>query len=193
MVLLYRIIFLSLLQLQLLLLHNLLSADGIEISSTSSQKCNISSTQFKNPPRAVVLSVNDVRYEHTKSILEKTFIGLNVTRWYPIPYTSPELDVYSTRYKNYIKCKKGHDGRHQREYYEESKLVLSNTVERKVFSNLVGFIHVLEAFAREPATESDEEDWLLIFEDDIAVHPGAQQPTCDVIEGLAESSSEGSI
>lgn len=81
----------------------------------------------------------------------------------------------------------------ERIYDVPDNFATADDISRKVFSNLLSFIEILDDFAREPASQSLEDDWLLIFEDDIAFHPGASEPTCDLLEGLHVSSDDGIV
>jgi hypothetical protein len=158
------------------------------------QSCNIKNDwhQGNNIPRAVILSLNDERYTHTKMVLEAALTDINVTRKFPISYKSEELDAIRPRYSSFLNCAKNSSSG-ERIYDIEDNFKEAGDITRKVFSNTISFIQIMDDFSAEPSSQSQEEDWLLIFEDDIAFHPGALEPTCDLIEGLEAASNDGIV
>lgn len=142
-------------------------------------------------PRAVVLALYDERYNHTELVLQTAIPNINVTRKFPIRYDSEELDAIRPKYSHFLTCKKNISTGER--VFLEDNFKEANDITRKVFSNTYSFIQILDDFAAEPSSQSQEEDWLLVFEDDIAFHPGSAEPTCDLIEGLEAASGDGIV
>jgi len=137
--------------------------------------------------------------KHTREVLLFYLNGLdNVTHWKPLVWNSPEFDVKYHQVEQFLQCRKkgkhgfinsrGTDGSKVahgvRVFLEEKQMPKLDEQERKVISNMLSFIDILHSFAAEPQSVSDENDWLLIFEDDITVHPGTKEPTCDILQVL---------
>lgn len=177
---------------QVLVLLLIIIAISTDELQQGQQLCHIvKNSTTVHPIRATVLSVNTERYTNCKSVLEDKFNGLVVNRYYPIPWDAEALEQrYRHDYQQFLNCKRTADGERVWDSDADDKQVLS-VVEKKVISNMIGFIDLLFDFAAEPRNVSDENDWMLIFEDDIGVHPGAREPTCDVLQGLEMAKREG--
>eukprot|EP01038_Epipyxis_sp_PR26KG_P015865 gene15865-21507_t len=102
---------------------------------------------------AVVLSTNQVKYDHAKSILVECGFD-NIERKIPIDYKSPIIDI---QYKIF---------RNKSDPWE----VLELDKYKKTFSNRLTFIEIIENFRDEPANISTNLDWKFFFEDDIDAH-----------------------
>lgn len=95
----------------------------------------------------VVLSMNDVRFSHTRHVL--ALLGFKVARAIPPSYLSKEVDQGLERYV-------GSRGFHTSAFL-------------KVWSNRMAFMKALEEFVHDSECTSDT--WRFFFEDDIAIHP----------------------
>ena len=128
--------------------------------------------------RAVVVSTDDRRYGHTFENLHKSFKdNIQVVRYHPVPFDSTKLDVYYNRLNGLMHIPDILNHRHH-------KL-------RKVFSNLWSFYTVISEFAAESPDISAENDWLMIFEDDVAMNPAIKNGFEDVKEAFNYSKNDG--
>ena len=122
---------------------------------------------------AVVLSVHPRRFQTTENILSKIFVS--VVKETPILYKSLAL-------QSAFKSLSMFNG-----------TTLSSTVDKKVFSNYVTFRKVIHEFANEPPSISNDLDWRFFFEDDVALHLGANYPACNIRKGIDLARTDGII
>lgn len=128
--------------------------------------------------RAVVVSADNRRYDTTREKLNLYFGNkIQIVRHHPVPFDSKELDVYYNRLNGLV---------HVDNFANNKRHKL-----RKVFSNLWSFYTVMSEFAAESHNVSTENDWLMIFEDDVSLNSAVKNALEDVKEALHYSTSDG--
>ena len=121
----------------------------------SNTDCN----RENGPLSAVVISINDTRFESTKELLLGT--GFTVKRHTPLHYNDPNLQL---KFMDATGI--------------NSSSLPQNDRMRKYASLTVAFFDILRAFSM---TQGDMRQWLYIFEDDIGVHNSSvSSASCDI-------------
>ena len=146
----------------------------ISITYMSFMYCEISNN---SDLRAVLISLNQTRYNSIKNVLEKSLNGkVSVNKYHPVSIHSNVLDQHFDT----VKC-----------FFENKKKLGKDIKGRKLFSNFWSFHEVFSNFSSESADISSENDWLLFFEDDVAVNPSVKHLYEDIKAGMKYSRNEG--
>jgi hypothetical protein len=119
----------------------------------------------------VVLSMRDVRFNHTKHVLAR--LGINATQKVPHSFKSKEVDRSLEKFTG------------NRNYHTDLNL--------KVWSNRMAFIEVLEEFVLD--TDAQYNSWRFFFEDDVELHPSLSDEEAQLVlaRGMALANTDGIV